>query len=409
MVASVPHEQTAIPGITAEMATSEYLRNGSAAARPQQPVTQLPAGVRRRGMGPAAAAAAVMIVNDLLMILLAFGLALVLRGPVVARLMPFLGFGHVGATSLDMVYLGWFALSYVIVGRRYGLYGPSPGTSTGHEVRLVLQACLNAGLMLCGALYMFHAVVISRMLVLMLIVTSSGALSVRRAMMRMSRYRHYEQGIELRNVVVLGTNQMSYALSRHLQHDHRLGYRFVGFVAASGAPISREIAPEQILGGVDKLRQLTRLHFIDEVVIGEYYPTEQAVELVEDARELDIDVRAIAGYYSDLGMNAPVEYLGIFPVSSLHRRHPRIVGLALKRVVDIVLSSAALVAVAPLMATMALAIKLDSEGPVFYVSNRIGKRGRVFPCFKFRTMVNNAERMKKDLATTLFRSRKSVV
>ena len=349
-------------------------------------------------MGPGAAAAAVMITNDLLMILLAFGLALVLRGPVVTRLGPILGFGHLGATSLDLVYLGWFALSYVVVGRRYGLYSATPGTSTGHEVRLVLQACLNAGLMLCGALYMFHAVVISRMLVLMLVVTSSGALSVRRAMMRLARYRHYEQGIELRNIVVLGTNQMSYALSRHIRHNQRLGYRFVGFVAAPGAPISREIASEQILGGLDKLRQLTRMHFIDEVVIGEYYPTDQAVELVEDARELDIDVRAIAGYYSDLGMNAPVEYLGIFPVSSLHRRQPRIIGLFFKRIVDIMLSSAALLAVAPLMVALAMAIKLDSEGPVLYVSNRIGKRGRVFPCFKFRTMVNNAERMKKDLA-----------
>lgn len=380
------------------MATSEYLRNGTAASRTQGAVTQLPSGARRRSIGPGAAAAAVMVINDVLMILLAFGVALVLRGPVVTRLLPYLGFGRVGATSLDLGYLGWFVLSYVVVARRYGLYSATPGATTGHEIRLVLQACLNAGLLLCGTLYMFHAVVISRMLVVMLVVTASGALSVRRTMMRLSRYRHYEQGLELRNLVVLGTNQMSYALSRQLQHDHRLGYRFIGYVAAPGSPVSGEIAREQILGGVEKLRQLTRLHFIDEVVIGEYYPTEQAVRLVEDARELDVDVRAIAGYYGDLTTNAPVEYLGIFPVSSLHRRHVRVVGLILKRVVDIILSSAALVAVAPLMATLAVAIKLESEGPVFYVSNRIGKRGRVFPCFKFRTMVNNAERMKKDLA-----------
>jgi exopolysaccharide biosynthesis polyprenyl glycosylphosphotransferase len=68
-----------------------------------------------------------------------------------------------------------------------------------------------------------------------------------------------------------------------------------------------------------------------------------------------------------------------------------------KRLVDIALSLAALLATAPLMITIALAVKLDSPGPVFYVADRIGKRGRVFRCFKYRTMVKNADGMKKAL------------
>ena len=378
------------------MATSEYLRNGTAAKEAPASVSQLPAG-RRSRIAPSAAVAAVMVFNDLLMILLAFGLALVLRSTLAARLFPGTLPERYHLGSLELAYVGWFIVSYIVVSSLYGLYAANPGCRVAHEIRLVLQACLNAGLMLCGTLYLFHAVMISRMLVILLIVASSAALSVRRTIWHISRYRHYEKGIELRNVVILGTNQMSYALSSHLQQELKLGYRFVGFMAAPGASISSEIASEQILGGVEKLRQLARTHFIDEVVIGEYYPTEQAVRLLEDARDLGFDVRAIAGYYGELGTNAPVEYLGIFPVSSLHRRQARVIGLFLKRIVDIVISLSALIAVAPLMAAIALAIKLDSEGPVFYISERIGKRGRVFPCFKFRTMVKNAEHMKKDL------------
>jgi len=55
--------------------------------------------------------------------------------------------------------------------------------------------------------------------------------------------------------------------------------------------------------------------------------------------------------------------------------------------------------VAPLMCVVALAIVFDSPGPVFYVSQRIGKRGRSFPCFKFRSMVSNAEKLKDSLST----------
>ena len=381
------------------MATSEYLRNGSAAKGPQASVSRIPAVSRRGVVGPGTIASAVMVLNDLLMILLAFGLSLMLRTVLVARIAPVLAESmNYSASGIDVVYLSWFVLAYVLVARRYGLYSPIPSGSGIHEMRLVLQGCMNAGLLLCGALYMFRAVEISRMLVLLLVLSASATLAVRRAVWRISRYRHYEQGIELRNVVILGTNQLSYALSRHLRVNRRLGYRFIGFVAAPGTQVSPEIPANQILGGVDKLRQLTRQHFVDEVVIAEFYPTEKAIRLVEDARDLDLDVRAIAGYYGELTANAPVEYMGIFPVAALHHREPRVIGLFLKRVLDIVLSFLALCATAPVMLLLAVAIKLDSEGPVFYISERIGKRGRVFPCIKFRTMVRNAEKLKKELA-----------
>jgi len=380
------------------MATSEYLRNGEGAKRPQAPVVELPSSTRHSVIGPATVTSVVMMVNDVLMILVAFGLALALRMLVVGRVVPTVGAGaDYWATPVDLFYLGWFIPAYVLASRRYGLYAPLPTRSGTHEIRLVIQGCLNAGLLLCGALYMFHAVEISRILVMLLVLTAAIMLCIRRAIWRYSRYRQYEQGVELRNVVILGTNQLSYALSRHIRDYRRLGYRFVGFVAAPGSPVSAEITSDQVVGSVDKIRQLARQHFIDELVIAEFYPTESAIRLVQDARELDIDVRAISGYYGELTTNAPVEYLGIFPVAPLHRREPRVIGLFCKRVVDTVLSVVALLLAAPLMLAIAIAIKLDSEGPVFYVSDRIGKRGRVFPCFKFRTMVDDADKMKNDL------------
>jgi exopolysaccharide biosynthesis polyprenyl glycosylphosphotransferase len=380
------------------MATSEFLRNEDSSHRSKDTVLRIPVPARRSGFGPAAAGSLLMVVNDVLMILLAFGIALALRALTVARVAPMLGSGpDYWARPMDIFYLGWFVLAFVLVGRRYGLYSPAPTGSGTHELRLVVQGCLNAGLLLCGALYMFHAEAISRILVILLVISASGTLSVRRAMRRYSRYRQYEQGIELRNVVILGTSQLSYALGRHIQSHSRLGYRFIGFVLAPGAPVSTEIASDQILGSVEKIRQLVRQHFVDELVIAEFYPLENVVRLVQDARELDIDVRAISGYYGELTTNAPVEYLGIFPVAPLHSREPRVIGLFCKRLVDIALSLLALLITAPLLLAIALAVKLGSEGPVFYISERIGRRGRVFPCFKFRTMVSNADRMKKDL------------
>jgi exopolysaccharide biosynthesis polyprenyl glycosylphosphotransferase len=152
------------------------------------------------------------------------------------------------------------------------------------------------------------------------------------------------------------------------------------------------------LGSIERLRQLTRLHFIDEVVIAHPLPTEQVILLLEEARELGIDIRAISGLYGDLSAHAQIEYLGVYPVRSLHRSHSRTLSHLFKRAFDIIFSLAAMIAVFPLMFVIAVMIRVDSEGPIFYVSERIGKRGRVFPCFKFRTMVKDAEKKKRELA-----------
>lgn len=378
------------------MATSEYLRNESSAKRAPAAVSRLRASEKGSRLGPATAMSAAMVVGDIITLLMAFGIALALRISVAPQLG--LHLRSVWARPSDVVYLIWFAAAYLLVARRYGLYASVPAVNGYHDLRLVLQGCLTAGLLLCGALYVFHGVAVSRILVTLWVVTSCVLLSIRRYMWRHARYRQFEQGIELRNVVILGTGQLGYAMARDIQDHRRLGYRFVGFISRPGSSVSSEIPSEQVLGGIERIRALTRQHFIDELVLTEFYPTEDAIRLVQDARELDIDVRAIAGYYGDLTTNAPVEYLGMFPVATLHRRRHRVLGLFCKRAVDVVLSSMALFATAPLLIAIAVAVKLESGGPALYVSNRIGKRGRTFPCFKFRTMVRDADKMKQEIA-----------
>jgi exopolysaccharide biosynthesis polyprenyl glycosylphosphotransferase len=343
-------------------------------------------------------ASLIMMLNDALAILLAFGIALVLRSVIFHKAIRF-SWAPRDLTSgpMGVVYLVWFILAFVLVARRYGLYSPIPLATGAHEIRLTVQACLNAGLLLCGGLYMTNSLTISRALVVLLIVSAIVSLSIRRAVWRLSRYRQYERGLETRNVVILGTNHLSYALGQHIAKDYRLGYKLRGFLVAPNCTSGREVPENQILGSIDRIRQLTRLHFIDEIVIAEPCPTEQVIRLVEEARELELDIRSISGYFGELTASTPIEYLGVFPVVSLHRRDPRTIALVLKRIFDIGFSLATLTAVFPLMVLIAIVVRLNSEGPIFFVSERIGKRGRVFPCFKFRTMVKNAEQLKKNL------------
>lgn len=79
-------------------------------------------------------------------------------------------------------------------------------------------------------------------------------------------------------------------------------------------------------------------------------------------------------------------------------------GLSIKRVMDLVLSVVGLAVLWPLLLAIALAVKLESPGSAFYCSLRVGKHGRTFPCYKFRTMIRGADKLKKNLRSRNQRS-----
>jgi exopolysaccharide biosynthesis polyprenyl glycosylphosphotransferase len=136
---------------------------------------------------------------------------------------------------------------------------------------------------------------------------------------------------------------------------------------------------------------------VDEIFFSVPGDKKMVISMVEEARAAGIDVRVVPDLYDGLAWNAPVEYIGQFPTIPLHRRDFPIGGYLLKRALDMAISSIALLVALPVMLAIAVAIKVESGGEIFYWAHRIGRKGRTFPCFKFRTMVQNADKLKADL------------
>ena len=379
------------------MSTPEFVRRTGGRADRSSAAAPFSRKTNGSHNSPALMAAFQMMLNDVLVILGAFVFAFFVHLLVLGKfhVLPDL---DLALKASDSWYLLGFLLTLIFVLRRYGLYTGVPGRSAAHEQRLIVQACLTTGVLLCGWLYLARNWELSRLLVIVLVCTTAVALGIRRALWRTVQFAKYAKGIDTRNVVILGTNHLSMAMGQQIEDDYHLGYRLCGFLSAPGCADEGEVPSGRVLGDVDRLRELTRKHFIDEVVIAQPCKIETVIDMVEEAHDLEIDIRALSGFFGELAHNAGVEYLGAYPVVALHRRVPRTVGLFLKRVLDIILSSMALIVLFPLMLVIAIAVLVDSQGPVFYVSERIGKRGRVFPCFKFRTMVKNAEALKRELA-----------
>jgi exopolysaccharide biosynthesis polyprenyl glycosylphosphotransferase len=152
-----------------------------------------------------------------------------------------------------------------------------------------------------------------------------------------------------------------------------------------------------VVGTLDSLFQHARKQFVDEIFFSTSCERGIIQDVLQQARAHGVDLRVVPDMYDGLAWNSPIEYIGQFPTIPLHRGHVPEFGLLMKRWLDIVLSCLILAGISPLLLAIAIAVKLDSRGPVFYTSERIGKKGRVFPCIKFRTMVRDAEERRADV------------
>jgi exopolysaccharide biosynthesis polyprenyl glycosylphosphotransferase len=206
------------------------------------------------------------------------------------------------------------------------------------------------------------------------------------------------QGRETRNVLIVGDGRVAHALRNHLQALPHMGFRFMGFVSLEAEKDTENAANAQVIGNIRNCVAIARSLFVDEIYFSTPADKETVISVVEDARAIGIDVRVVPDLYDGLAWNAPVEFIGQFPTIPLHRRDFPRGAFLLKRLLDISLSLLAITVLSPFLLLIALLIRMDSKGPVFYRSARIGRKGRTFTCLKFRTMVAGAENLQQDLA-----------
>ena len=294
--------------------------------------------------------------------------------------------------------LAGFIVALLAASQSLKLYKPPYLSGFLHEQRLSMQACLLAGLLLMGSLYLIHSVRVPRIVVLVTLLLATVSLSLRRLVYRILLHRRFDRGIDTRNVLIVGTGPVAHALRRQLERTRHLGYSFKGFVAIRSGEDGKGLGVEDVAGDLKALFPLVRQHFVDEILVAARCDGAALREMVEEARACDVDLRVVPDNYDGVtSWSKSIEYIGQFPTIPLHQGRVSELGLLLKRMFDVVFCALGVVALAPLYLVIALLIKLDSPGPVFYASDRIGKKGRAFRCFKFRTMVRDAEQRQADL------------
>jgi exopolysaccharide biosynthesis polyprenyl glycosylphosphotransferase len=196
---------------------------------------------------------------------------------------------------------------------------------------------------------------------------------------------------ESRKILIIGGGPAARSIARVLRNDPLQRATVCGFVD-DDLPLS-----PAVLGRIADLDWLARAEFIDEVILALPGQTAQTREAAEAAFRNHLDIRAVPDLPPGPWPDSGVDRIGEVPVITLHREPLPSAALFLKRLLDVTGATVGLVLASPLMAIVALLIRLDSPGSVIYSAERTGAKGRRFRCYKFRSMVTNAEHLKEEL------------
>lgn len=206
-----------------------------------------------------------------------------------------------------------------------------------------------------------------------------------------SRLRRYGLGQD--RLLIVGTGETAQIILQRIQWQPQLGYITVGVVTANGGNGLPDVHGVPVVGQSEQLPQLIEQYAIDEVIIA--LPERghrEVVRVISLCQRGRVSIKVFPDVFEFVTSEATIDDLGGLPLLTVRDYSMRGYGLLIKRVIDMAGAAFGLVTLSPLLLLTAIAIKLESPGPVFFVQERMGLDGKVFPMIKFRSMRTDAER-----------------
>lgn len=283
--------------------------------------------------------------------------------------------------------LSWFATSWMF--QVYDAYRTRP---LSLEVSRIARAMAVSAIVIGAGGYYAKQHDVSRLFVGLHVVLASLLLFANRLALRKLARGVRRRGYNTRRFAVVGSGGLADEVVASMAEHPEWGFHFAGYVLENGMAQDPAGRARPALGHLGRLREVLEQNVLDEVIFAvsrdHLDVIQPAVKLCE---EQGVEVKICLNFFhAGIGRMSMEEIAGL-PALGFSTTPTDEVALVLKRAFDIALSAAMLILVAPIFLAVAVAIKLDSPGPVFFRQARVGLRGRRFVFYKFRSMCMNAE------------------
>jgi len=285
---------------------------------------------------------------------------------------------------LSLVFAGLTVL-FLLAG---GMYRFPRQDELFDELTATLKRYLLAFMLLLAALFFYRQVSFSRVTMTLLLLFSGVCLILVRTVGRALRQRLYRMGIAIRRAAVVGESGQAARIVTHLSDHPEFGLTVVGGISDS------EAAPEGLkhLGHIAEAGQAVQDHRLDTLIVSPTSGDRDALPgLVRACYGVNVDFLYLPDIQPADGRPRRVVEVGRVPLWSLKEAPFEGWPGVVKRCFDIAVSSLLMLAALPVITVIALAVKLDSRGPLLYRQRRVGSGGIEFDCLKFRSMQVDAE------------------
>lgn len=203
-----------------------------------------------------------------------------------------------------------------------------------------------------------------------------------------------EKGIGRRKALIIGWGKKAWELYDQLVKAPALGYDIVGFVAQNKAIQKKNHKNIPVIGHLDHLTRIIQARKADELLIALPRRSEhQLEEVIAQCNGLDVSIKIAPDLYDVIVGQVRTNQIYGFPLIEILPQLITPWEQAVKRSYDVLLSLLILIGFLPLWILITILIKLDSKGPVFYLQERVGKDGKIFNMIKFRSMIQDAEKI----------------
>jgi exopolysaccharide biosynthesis polyprenyl glycosylphosphotransferase len=286
------------------------------------------------------------------------------------------------------VVIGCFLVAFAM----NGLYSRRPSRNLVDEAIRVI-AGVSVGTLFAVAVISFALLGIlevSRLMVIYDWFLSVLLVSLGRALVALIETTLRRHGIGNKRILIVGSGSPAHIVLDKIRRSPELGYTVIGFLDEYGLPGFSSELP--ILGTIRDVASVVRTNGVDEVIVALSRSSSEAVlEIMDLLDDSEVEVKVLPDVAQMVTQDAGIDDLNGLPLVAVRQSRLRGKNVVIKRAMDVAVSTLVLIFCSPFLALISLLVKLDSPGPVFYIQERVGKDGKVFPCIKFRSMVANAE------------------
>ncbi len=302
------------------------------------------------------------------------------------------------AYEVYLPFVGLFTLLLILVFRQQGAYRLRRQISWFDEFYTIVNGTATATIIMIVFIFLYRAAFYSRAIfiydgifVILLLGLSRG---VKVGLLRYLRRR----GIGSERVLIVGAGEVARTVMRAVVANPECGFNIIGFLDDNPVKGETDIGRFKALGSLDNLVDVLREHAIDEVIITlpwQYH--RKIVSIMTHCERKNIRARIVPDLFQMTISRMHIEDIAGVPMIGVKEVSISGLNQLVKRSIDLSFSALILVVGAPLMALIALMIKLESPGAVLFRQERVGRNGRRFTVYKFRSMIEGAEEQQDAL------------